>query len=289
MDKIVTDQLQPLMKICAKCKLAKPFIEFSKDKTRKDGYYSYCKTCAKKYWEKNKDKLLKQRKEYYQKNKDKSKKYREENKKKLIQYNKKYGKKNKEKITDRKKFYYQKNKEKIAKKANIKNNSYVLYTSKTVKKIAWYDYTEEGKDGLLIVKCKYCGKKFTPKYKAVRHRRNAIHKKGMDTHGLYCSSGCKKACPTFQRSKTYKGQKINGSSREVQPELRQMCLERDNYTCQKCGAKGKTIQLHCHHIKSLADDPLESADVDNTITLCKACHKEVHKIPGCNYYELRCN
>jgi len=35
-------------------------------------------------------------------------------------------------------------------------------------------------------------------------------------------------------------------------------------------------------------DPLESADVDKCITFCKYCHKKVHKIPGCEYKDLRC-
>jgi hypothetical protein len=33
----------------------------------------------------------------------------------------------------------------------------------------------------------------------------------------------------------------------------------------------------------------KSADMDNCITLCVKCHKETHRLPGCGYYELRCN
>jgi hypothetical protein len=35
-------------------------------------------------------------------------------------------------------------------------------------------------------------------------------------------------------------------------------------------------------------NPIESADIDNCITLCKYCHEEVHQIPGCEYHNLRC-
>ena len=54
--------------------------------------------------------------------------------------------------------------------------------------------------------------------------------------------------------------------------LRKKCLERDSFTCQKCGLEdlsGKKLEMH--HIKPLAfggEDELE-----NTITLCSSCHK----------------
>jgi len=35
-------------------------------------------------------------------------------------------------------------------------------------------------------------------------------------------------------------------------------------------------------------NPIESADLDMVITLCKGCHKEVHKLPGCKYNDLKC-
>jgi 5-methylcytosine-specific restriction endonuclease McrA len=73
-------------------------------------------------------------------------------------------------------------------------------------------------------------------------------------------------------------------TREIQPELRNMVLERDNNQCVKCGNKEN---LQCHHILPAATDPIESADMDNCITLCKDCHKEVHQQDGCRYGQLR--
>jgi len=65
-------------------------------------------------------------------------------------------------------------------------------------------------------------------------------------------------------------------------------LERDNYTCQKCNAYDN-IELHCHHILLLNESPIESAGIDNCITLCKECYKKAHKIPDCGYHELKCS
>lgn len=51
-------------------------------------------------------------------------------------------------------------------------------------------------------------------------------------------------------------------------------LERDLFTCQKCGHIGNLV---VHHIKSFADNMELRFDVNNGITLCQNCHKEVHK------------
>lgn len=52
-------------------------------------------------------------------------------------------------------------------------------------------------------------------------------------------------------------------------------FERDDYTCAICGKRGG--ELNAHHIKPFAQFPDDRFDVDNGITLCKACHIKVHK------------
>lgn len=58
-------------------------------------------------------------------------------------------------------------------------------------------------------------------------------------------------------------------------------FERDNYTCQMCGAKskkGNRVVLNAHHMKPWALFKKLRYVLENGITLCYHCHKELHKI-----------
>lgn len=52
-------------------------------------------------------------------------------------------------------------------------------------------------------------------------------------------------------------------------------FERDEYTCKACGQVGG--KLNAHHIRPYAKFPSLRLDVDNGVTLCEACHKELHR------------
>lgn len=53
---------------------------------------------------------------------------------------------------------------------------------------------------------------------------------------------------------------------------RDAVFQRDNYTCQECGANNTYIEAH--HIKPYRDYPELTMDPDNGITLCDRCHKQ---------------
>lgn len=139
----------------------------------------------------------------------------------------------------------------------------------------------------LLVRCAYCGKFFKPSKVSVDRRLNYINGSSTTENRFYCSTNCKKACPIFGQILYPKGFK-KATSREVQPELRQLVLARDNYECQICGKNQHEVELHCHHIEGVEQNPIESADIDNCITLCKEHHKFVHSQKGCTYYDYRC-
>ena len=58
-------------------------------------------------------------------------------------------------------------------------------------------------------------------------------------------------------------------------EWHEEVFKRDNYTCQECGSKK---QLHAHHIIPVRCCPWLAVDIDNGITLCKDCHKNIDDV-----------
>lgn len=82
-------KLFTMIKICNKCKIEKELIYFSKDKTKKDGFYTICKECVKNAHKDNSIKISLYMKEYRIKNKDSIKLYKKQRRKKdkTAQYN----------------------------------------------------------------------------------------------------------------------------------------------------------------------------------------------------------
>ncbi len=67
------------------------------------------------------------------------------------------------------------------------------------------------------------------------------------------------------------------SSKEY-AEWRKAVFERDGFTCQLCGRVGGGLQAH--HIRHWSTNINERYQVQNGVTLCKKCHKELHKKGG---------
>jgi len=192
--------------------------------------------------------------------------------------------KNKISISERGRVFSEEHKAKLGKGGYAKNNKVSFNQFENILNVAHIIRRSKEDQNILETKCTYCNKWYEPTYREVNNRINAIYHHGDGGRNLYCSNQCKQECPTFARRLYPKGFKPV-TSREVQPELRKLVFERDNWSCVKCGI-GEN--LHCHHIDPVVNNPLESADIDNCITLCKSCHKKVHKKGGCKYGELKC-
>jgi len=213
---------------------------------------------------------------------------------------------------DEKKFISKKTKEEMAKpeikkklkdsRPNFKKENHPnwkggYYTRKLplystyMPQIVYAEECRKNKDdkNILEVKCAYCGVWFIPTITQIYERMRSLTGKNYGEQRLYCSEKCKKECPIFHQILYSKDNKPE-TSREVQPELRQMRFKVDNYTCKRCNKhKDKLdVGLHCHHIEGVRWEPLESADIDKCITYCKICHIIIHKKDGCGYNDMKC-
>jgi len=180
-------------------------------------------------------------------------------------------------------------------KGGYYSNNIPMYDT-YVNQIDWVESVRRNKEdkNILEVKCTKCGKWHVPTLYSLNRRIKSLKGKLSSGRRLYCSDECKQECSIYNKSpeQLMKEDAVKAGrlswlelGREVQPELRQMVLERDDHQCIKCG---NIKNLHCHHIEGVRHNPLMSADVDICITLCKSCHIEVHKQPGCGTNDMKC-
>ena len=168
-------------------------------------------------------------------------------------------------------------------KGGVTELSIPLY-DKYAHQIDWCEDTRrdpENKD-YLQVRCTNsgCKKWFMPITESVWarvSRLNSIIGEGR----FYCSENCKHSCSLYRQRLYFKGNKPHQESRD--PDWSKMVKERDNYECQICGS---TEDLIAHHFEGLEQNPIESADIDMGITLCKICERRAHKDKGCRYVDL---
>ena len=172
-------------------------------------------------------------------------------------------------------------------KGGIKVLGFTTYDTHKNTLGLYEDIRKQKDTKVLEVRCVYCGQWFAPTYGSVRSRMLATNSLDQGECRLYCSENCKQACPTFGKKLYPKGFK-QVTSREVSTYLRKIVLERDNWECKKCGNTIEEAQLHVHHMDPAAQNPMFQNDADSCITLCKTCHKFVHRQQGCRYIDLRC-
>jgi 5-methylcytosine-specific restriction endonuclease McrA len=60
-------------------------------------------------------------------------------------------------------------------------------------------------------------------------------------------------------------------------KMRAAVLRRDGYRCQRCKRYGRLRQATTvHHIKHLDEYPELAMEPDNLVSVCAACHNELH-------------
>ena len=293
-------------KQCPQCKEFKNYEDFHKDKSTKYGLVSRCKVCVSKLRKKiSLIKIIPGKKQcticsYYKDYSEFSKcgnrlqcsckscqkQWRTEHKEQERLRSLRWRQTNAKEIAIRDKTRRDANKEQERLRGFKKNRLPAKYSNYSVK-LTVDEAPRLAQDGIsLEVKCKYCGKYFIPNNSTVIHRIQALKGQLGGDLFLYCSNKCKQACPIYGKVKYPELFKID-TSREVQAELRQMVFELDGWECQRCGATTQEVELHCHHLTGVELNPIESADVDNCITLCEFHHGELHKRKGCTYNDFR--
>lgn len=103
--------------------------------------------------------------------------------------------------------------------------------------------------------CDYCGEKFTRPQSTFSESQS----------NFYCSNSC------------YLSSIKENTSSPINKDWRRKVYERDNYKCQDCGSDKN---IHAHHIKTRAEHPNLSQDVENGVSLCKYCHAKRHEEMG---------
>jgi len=179
-------------------------------------------------------------------------------------------------------------------KGGYKQKGVAIYDT-CVHQLEWCEEVRRNKEdpNVLEVRCFKCGKWYIPTYNNVNSRMQHLKGNYAGSNHFYCSKECKNSCSIFRKTpeQVEKQDAVRVGrlpwielSREVQPELRSMVLERDEHKCVKCNDSNN---LQCHHILPVNIEPLLSADIDNCITLCKECHVKVHQKDGCGYNQLK--
>lgn len=128
-----------------------------------------------------------------------------------------------------------------------------------------WNYSEVGK-GLI---CEYCGGEFDAHPYKVRQGK-----------AKYCKLDCYNAA----RANPNRPEDLRQRFTREYKEWKRAVLERDNFTCQRCGlASTEGASVAAHHIKAFKDNPELRLDLDNGVTLCRNCHYEIHFGHGIEY------
>jgi len=196
------------VKVCIKCGETKLAVlaYFSYHSRNSDHLNNYCKECINsrnaEYRKNNREKIHIYQKKYNKLNKEKIKEWHKNNPEKVKIFVKRTCEKNREKRRARSRKYKQEcqrnNPEGMRDKLIKYLNSYANFSTYAPKLTIEEDPIDDG-SGSLLAKCAYCGKYFYPTTSQVKQRVGSLVGSNCGESRLYCSDGCKTACPIFNQ------------------------------------------------------------------------------------------
>jgi len=131
------------------------------------------------------------------------------------------------------------------------------------------------------------GKTFREYYPLTKEQKEVLSKLAKEKgFGLWMSGKKHKIETRIKQSNSHKGEKAPAWKGGITPEnerirssiefrlWRESVFARDNWTCQECGKRGNQ-ELNAHHIKKFSEYPELRFTIDNGITLCEECHRQI--------------
>lgn len=226
-------------KKCYKCRKNKNITNFCKNKQKPNNLNLQCKTCARKYYQINKDRICKNQRKKYQENKEEKQKNQ-----KIYQKSIKKNAENKSK--------------KVSCKCGCNETIFSLNTRGKKKN---YISGHSSRRINFICKIKKCDKKHFGKGYCQKHYNKEYPEITLKSYIKHLE----KISKSFNmNSIKFKYALMSWSS-----SIKKL----DNNICKNCSSKNN---LHAHHIQPKSLFPKLALELDNGITLCKNCHSEIH-------------
>jgi uncharacterized OB-fold protein len=264
---------KPKEKHCPKCGRTLPLEKFYL--VNNTQYSGYCKECRKvvdrESYKRNAKERREKQKAYYENNKKKHRaKFENE-------YNNNPDFRNKIKEINKKSYF--KNRNKYSKIRKLRYHSLAKFEDYK-NKLMPEDCAKCGSLGELLVKCKHCGKFYTPTRGICSQRIRSATKINSGFVNFYCSDKCKADCDVFgmkikRKSDKTKERRIRSCQNTSRKYLMELQEDNEGYThCDRCGKA--TEKLFLHHVLEVSNFLWESHNPSSFMLLCSACHTELH-------------
>ena len=172
-----------------------------------------------------------------------------------------------------------------------KKRQEVSYNISYLKSLPKEDKAKLSIKGITVL-CRYCGTRFAPTIKQLKHRRDAVN--GIDSGGnfFYCCDKCKEDCPDFNfningihpLSDLYNGKDITKFVRSCAKSSKKAIMDwqMDEYGfhyCEVCGIKHEKhhMPMELHHTDEVAKCGKKAITSAGHMITCYTCHKKITK------------